>query len=248
MVKQNSTSAGTIDCACVIHSNGYDWIYVERLYNMLSRHLGGQNINFHVYTESHRQVPDYMIKHELEEWSKVSGPRRSWWYKMQLFNSEHHSGNLLYFDLDTVIVRDISWIVSNSTNKLWTIKDFKYLQSSNYVGMNSSIMWWNVDTFAWVWNNFKKLNIADTVKKYPLGDQEYIEQALGYNNIRFFDPKQVQSWRWQAHDGGMEFPSKKPRAPGTGTKINDDVSVLVFHGQPKPHQIRNDVVITQHWV
>jgi hypothetical protein len=246
MVTQNNTSTRTIDCACVIHGSGYDWIYVDRLYNMLCRHLG-HNVRFHVYAEAHRSVPDHMIKHELEEWKQVSGPRRSWWYKMQLFNSQHHSGDLLYFDLDTVIVRDISWMVNGSTNKMWTIKDFKYLQNPNYSGMNSSIMWWNVNEFAWLWDNFKKLDIADTIKKYSLGDQQYIGQELGYNNIRFFDPKLVQSWRWQADNGGVEFPSRKQRAPGTGTHIDQDVAVLVFHGQPKPHDLHNDVAVMQHW-
>jgi len=58
-----------------------------------------------------------MIKHVLTEWPGVAGPKRSWWYKMQLFNNEHHQGDLLYFDLDTVIVRDISWIARLPTEK-----------------------------------------------------------------------------------------------------------------------------------
>lgn len=247
MVNQNSASTGIIDCACVIHGTGYDWIYVERLFNMLNRHLG-TDVRFHVYTESHRPVPSHMIKHELEEWNKISGPRRGWWYKMQLFNSQHHQGDLLYFDLDSVIVRDISWIVQQPTNKLWTIKDFRYLQNENSTEMNSSIMWWNVEQFSWVWDTFKTKDIKEIIKQYPRGDQEYIGQTLTYKNIRFFDSKKVQSWRWQAVDGGMEFPSRKPRAPGTGTTIDEDVAVLIFHGQPKPHDLSDDVVIAQHWV
>ena len=107
MAKQTTTSP--VDCACVIHGTGYDWIYVERLYNMLSRNLPN-GIRFHVYTEHDRLVPAHMIKHVLTDWPEISGPKRSWWYKLQLFNSAHHQGNLLYFDLDTVILRDISWI------------------------------------------------------------------------------------------------------------------------------------------
>lgn len=247
MVTKNSTSTGIIDCACVIHGSGYDWIYVDRLYNMLNRHLG-HDIRFHVYTEANRSVPDHMIKHELEEWNKISGPRRSWWYKLQLFNSQHHQGDLLYFDLDTVIVRDISWIVNNPTNKIWTVKDFKYLQNPNYAEMNSSIMWWNVSTFSWLWEEFKTKDIKEVIKSYPHGDQEYIGDTVGYNNLRYLDPKKIQSWRWQASNGGMEFPSRKQRAPGTGTQIDADLSVLIFHGQPKPHDLLSDVVIKQHWV
>jgi hypothetical protein len=38
MAKQNKISTdGVTDCACVIHSTGYSWDYVERLYRMLYR-------------------------------------------------------------------------------------------------------------------------------------------------------------------------------------------------------------------
>lgn len=246
MVTQNSTSTRTIDCACVIHGSGYDWNYVDRLYNMLNRHVG-HNIRLHVYTEADRAVPSHMIKHELEQWQNISGPKRSWWYKLQLFNSQHHQGDLLYFDLDTVIVRDISWIVDNPTHKLWTVKDFKYLQSPNYVGMNSSVMWWNVDQFSWVWDQFKKIDINIVTRAYQHGDQQYIGETVTYNNIRYLDSSKIQSWRWQAYNGGTEFPSRQYRTPGTGTHMDQDVAVLVFHGQPKPHELLTDDVIKQHW-
>ena len=79
---------GVIDCACVIHGNGYDWIYVDRLYSMLKRGLSN-DIRMHVYTEANRKVPEPYVKHELKEWAGVSGSKKSWWYKMQLFNPEN---------------------------------------------------------------------------------------------------------------------------------------------------------------
>ena len=84
---------GRIDCACVIHGSGYDWQYVERLYNMLCRNLL-KEVRLHVYTEHDRSVPPHMVKHILEDWG-ISGPKRSWWYKMQLFNPTHFAGNML---------------------------------------------------------------------------------------------------------------------------------------------------------
>lgn len=234
-----------IDCACVIHGTGYDWIYVERLYNMLRRGLQNR-VRFHVYTEKNRPVPDHMIKHELTEWPGISGPRRSWWYKLQLFNAEHHSGDLLYFDLDTVIVRDITWIPKLPPEKLWTIRDFRHLQTPGFSGMNSSIMWWNVPKHNFVWERFSQADIDQVILENPLGDQQYIGRTVGHNGIRFFDDASIQSWRWQAHDGGMDFSTRQPRAPGTGTLIDKRASVLVFHGRPKPHEI-DDVVIKQHW-
>ena len=247
MVKKNRTSTDVIDCACVIHSTGYDWIYVERLYNMLCRNLD-HNIRFHVYTEADRSVPDSMIKHVLTEWPGVSGPKRSWWYKMQLFNREHHQGNLLYFDLDTVIVRDISWITQLPAEKLWTIRDFRRLQAKNWSGMNSSVMWWNVSEYHWIWEKFSQSNVETTIQQHRQGDQDYIMKAIGHNNIRFFEDSAMQSWRWQIWEGGIQFPYRHTNKPGAGAVIPDNTSVLVFHGQPKPHELLDNVVIKQHWI
>ena len=101
-----------VDCACVIHGTGYDWTYVDRLYNMLNKHIS-RGVRLHVYTEADRPVPTPYIKHTLTDWG-ISGPKRAWWYKMQLFNPDHFRGQLLYFDLDTVIVNNIDWICNRA--------------------------------------------------------------------------------------------------------------------------------------
>jgi hypothetical protein len=248
MAKKNRPSPdNVIDCACVIHGTGYDWVYVEKLYNMLTRHSPG-GIRFHVYTEQDRPVPPHMIKHVLKEWPGISGPKREWWYKMQLFNPEHHAGNLLYFDLDCVIINDLSWIPALSTECFWTIRDFRYLQRKTYSGMNSSVMWWNVSKFAHVWHEFDQLDINRTVVKYP-GDQDYLGVAIDPSQRRHFDQQHLQSWRWQVSDGGYNFATRKPHAPGSGSNayIGGETSILVFHGRPKPHECTSDPVIANNW-
>ena len=240
------TPQDPVDCACVIHGSGYDFTYVDRLYSMLNRHLTC-GARLHVYTEASRPVPAHMVRHDLTEWPGVSGRKRSWWYKMQLFNPAHFSGQLLYFDLDTVIVDNIDWIVNLSPAFFWTIKDFRRLQNTNWTGMNSSIMWWNVTKFDWVWREFEQKNLTDTIQQHRQGDQDYIMKALGNNNVRFFEDQLVQSWRWQVQDGGINFPGRRPIKPGTGTHISDNVSVLVFHGSPKPHEITDPKIVTL-WV
>ena len=68
MAKKNRTRTDQVtDCACVIHSSGYDWIYVERLHNMLNRWMPG-GARLHVFTEHDRSVPPHMVKHVLEDW------------------------------------------------------------------------------------------------------------------------------------------------------------------------------------
>lgn len=230
--------------ACVIHGTLYDWRYVERLYNMLDRNLHG-TVHMHVYTEHDRSVPPHMSKHILTEWPGIAGPRKSWWYKLQMFDATHFKGDLLYFDLDTVICNDITWMVQQPTDYLWTIRDFRNLQRSAHNSMNSSIMWWNTERFAWIWDQVKINHIAELTRKYA-GDQDFLHAVIDHNSRRYFDPNRVKSWRWQALDGGYDFARRRHCAPGSGTMIDGETSVLVFHGRPKPHQV-TDPIILQHW-
>ena len=245
MAKKNRITPGTmIDCACVIHSTGYDWRYVENLYSMLTRALPG-GIRFHVYTEHDISVPPHMIKHILTEWPGIAGPKKSWWYKMQMFNPGHHAGNLLYLDLDTVVVRDLSWVTTHDTSYFWGIRDFRYLQNPHHSVFNSSFMWWNVSNFSRIWDQFSQGDIAQLTKNNQ-GDQDYITKSINVNQRRFFEDRLFQSFRWQCLDGGYNFQRRQPRAPGTGVTIAPDTAVVVFHGQPKPHQI-SDPAIAQLW-
>lgn len=234
---------GVIDCACVIHGNGYSWDYVDRLYNMLMR-VFNSGIRFHVYTEPSREVPSHMIKHALTLWEDTA-PRKSWWYKMQLFNPEHHQGNMLYLDLDVVVARELDWIRDLDTKLLWAIRDFRYLQRDNNHLLNSSVMWWNVPAFADVWYKFQKENFSNVFNRWP-GDQDYITDAVPMSRRRFFEDRYFESYRWQCIDGGYDFRRRIHRAPGTGVSIQPDTSVVVFHGTPKPHQV-HDPVITDLW-
>jgi hypothetical protein len=237
------TQIKTIDCACVIHGDAYSWQYVDRLYNMLRRHITPE-VRLHVYTEADREVPVPMIKHVLTDWG-IAGPKRSWWYKMQLFNSQHHAGPLLYFDLDTVIVNNIDWICQQSLRYFWAIRDFKYLWKPQSTELNSSIMWWDTRCYDAVWQHFSNTNFDKILREYR-GDQDYITAHVRKEEQRFFDPRRIKSWRWQCLDGGYNFQTQKYLRPKTGTTVDTDTSVLIFHGHPKPLNLA-DSVILQHW-
>ena len=236
-------SRATVDVACVIHGTGYDWQYVEKLYNMLCRNFTAE-IRMHVYTEHDRSVPPHMIKHILDDWG-ISGPKRSWWYKMQLFNPAHFSSNLLYFDLDVVIANHLDWIPELDTNYLWTIRDFRYLQRRDTATINSSMMWFNVDRMAWIWHKFLRTDVKTVIKSYP-GDQDYLGAILDVNQRRFADDFRFESFRWQCLDGGYDFARRRHFHPGAGVKIQPSTSVVVFHGHPKPHEVQ-DPLIREYW-
>ena len=232
-----------LDCACVIHGAGYDWIYVERLYSMLCRHLT-RPVRLHVYTEANRPVPDHLIKHALQDWGFV-GPKKSWWYKLQLFNTEHHVGPMLYFDLDVVIVNNIDWLWQLPLRHFWTIRDFKYLWKSNWTGANSSVMWWDTTQYKHIWETVVKQDINFFTAKYR-GDQDFISDVIPTAHRRFFHTEWVKSWRWECLDGGFDFRSRKYLNPSSRTTVSKETRIIVFHGSPNPHET-TDPAIAPHW-
>ena len=236
--------SGYVDCGCVIHGDLYDWRYVENLYAMLQHH-SQFDIRLHVFTELERPVPTHMIKHVLTPWPGISGRKKSWWYKMQMFDSKNFSGRLLYLDLDVVIVRDIDWVWNLNPNYFWAINDFRRLWRPNYHGINSSMMYWNTAQFQHVWTAFQNRNIAAVVKQFH-GDQDFLTATLDTRELRFFDERYVKSWRWQIKDGGMDMKTRIYRRPDAGSVLDPETAVMIFHGTPKPHEIK-DLVVSRSW-
>ena len=232
-----------IDCACLIHDTLYDWTYVDRLFNALVRNLTPA-VKMHVYTESNRNVPFPYVHHVLDEWPGIRGPKQSWWYKIQLFNQQHHNGDLLYFDLDTVITGNIDWIWRNDPKTFHAARDFKYLFRPARTTINSSVMWFNVPDYDNVYNQFDPELVRSRQMRFH-GDQDYINSVIPGDKIKYLDHTRIKSYKWEVAEGGWNFGRRKPNVPGAPTII-DDISVLVFHGNPKPAKV-DDPVIHQHW-
>lgn len=240
---EKNISSDPVDCACVIHGSAYDWIYVDRLYSMLCRNLS-RTVRLHVYTEANRTVPAPYIKHCLVDWG-ISGPKKAWWYKMQMFDKTQHSGPLLYFDLDVVIVNNIDWIVNLPLKSFWAVRDFKYLWRPSSHTINSSVMYWNTENFDYVWKTFQQNSVQKTMSKFH-GDQDFVSSVVVDQQRRYFDQDAVKSWRWQCLDGGYDFRRKSWRNAGAGTSYDYKTSIMVFHGHPKPHEI-TDTAVVKHW-
>jgi hypothetical protein len=242
---RQAAMTGTIDVACVIHGTKYDWCYVERLFNMVTRH-STRPIRFHVFTESDRSVPGHMIKHVLHDWPGIAGPKKSWWYKMQMFEPGRISGRLLYFDLDTVIVDNIDWIHDLDSRYFWSIRDFRHLWRPSWKGMNSSVMLWDTAKFGWIWKDFQKNDVKTQIRLFH-GDQDFLNSVLTERDLKFMDESLIKSWRWQIKDGGMDMKTRVYRRPDAGSVLLPGVKILIFHGNPKPHDV-HDHVIESNWV
>jgi lipopolysaccharide biosynthesis glycosyltransferase len=204
-----------------------------------------REFRLHVFTEADRPVPAHMIKHELTSWPAVHGPKKAWWYKMQMFDTVHHRGPLLYFDLDVVITGNIDWIWNLDQERFWGIRDFRYLWRPNWNGINSSVMFWNTGRMQWIWQNFQENSIDSTVRRFH-GDQDFLNSLIPPSTKRFFAEERFQSWRWQVLDGGIDVKTRTYARPGSGAAIHPNTRVIVFHGQPKPHEV-TDPDIQRLW-
>ena len=246
-IKRLTGVSDTIDCACLIHDTLYDWSYVDKLYNSLCRNLT-PTVRMHVYTESTRHVPQPYIRHNLEEWEGVRGPKRSWWYKIQLFNPIHmlpDQGQMLYFDLDTVIVGNIDWLWNVNRDRFWAARDFQYLMKSSRWKINSSVMWFDPLKYSYVFKEFDTKQIVNNARCPWHGDQDYIFSKVK-DDVNYYSTDQILSYRWQVKEGGFDFRYRKPINPGAESTITGTASVLIFHGNPKPHEV-TDRLILSHW-
>lgn len=133
-----------------------------------------------------------------------------WWAKMELFRSDIE-GDLLYFDLDTVIVGDLSDIAR--------VKKLTALTSFYDDRMGSGMMFLPETERPEVWEMWMMH------EEYRAGgDQEFLEEVWGN-----------RAARWQDELPGQVISYKCHVLPNS--RVPDNARVVCFHGQPKP---RND--------
>lgn len=229
-----------INCACLIHGDKYDFDYVNKLYSQLTRAFSVPVV-LHVFCEESREIPESYIKHSLVDWN-LTGSNQAWWYKIQLFDRRHFDGPVVYFDLDIVVTGALDWIVNLPLDYFWSIQDFRYLWRPSSTMMNSSVMYWDASRF---WSVFDEFSVARATALHR-GDQEYLSTIIRPPLLKFFDHRSVVSWRWQAVAGGYDFVHRRHHDESQSAWIPDTVSLLVFHGDPKPHEV-TDPIVVNNW-
>lgn len=232
-----------LDCACLIHGQVYDWMYVEKLYHGLQTHLNGL-VRLHVFTEANRSVPQPFIKHSLQDWPDVRGAKAAWWYKLQMFRPDVGVGRMFYLDLDVIITGSLDWVWRTDPRWFWAIKDFKFLWRRGWTGINSSAMIWTAAQARRIWQDFSAQDLSTLRRRYH-GDQDYLSTLLPEDALRYLDPGRILSWRWQIKDGGLDFETRDYRKPGTDVEIDPETSLIVFHGHPKPHEMPDGLIKTR---
>ena len=223
---------------CLKHGEKYNFDYVNRLYNMCKRHCS-LNFNFACLTENPSGINPNINILPLPK-AELYG----WWYKPYLFSQDFPlDGNLLFFDLDIVIIKNIDNLWSFSPNKFCIIKDFNRVNIPNWNKMNSSVFKLRKGSYPHVWENLKS-DWKQTSRMH--GDQDWIYKEMSTQSYEFWPDDWIQSYKWEIRNKNDIIRSqnnKRVFRTKENPKIKDSTSILVFHGEPKPNEVEDPIVV-----
>lgn len=139
---------------------------------------------------------------------------QGWWQKIRLFKDEtFKEDRVIYFDLDTYIVGSIDHL-ADYQGDFAMLGDFWH---SNRVA--SGVMLWNPKSCWYLWEAYLGQG-KPQAEGWEVGDGWWLQR-----NCRTADILQV------------EFPGTFASYKSECTEgIPGDVSVVCFHGEPRPHQ------------
>jgi hypothetical protein len=211
---------------CVYKTGGdFDGEYVEALYNSIRPSLYG----FVCMTDADdvpSHIPQIPLNHNLD----------GWWSKMEMFDPKNpYIGpfDILYFDLDTVLIDDIDEMfgVCNNTqdDNVIMLKDFYFPDR-----FASGIMYIPHKHKGIIWANFMRapeLQMSD-----HRGDQNYLEETIRMYKIP------VKTWQDYLANYIASYKTHITKNyPKHLKPLEVDVTkskVICYHGKPRPKDTR----------
>jgi len=202
-----------MEIMCVLKSGGcYTPEYVDKLFNSISRNTTTE-FSFTCLTDV-QWSSTYICIPLLHDWE-------GWWSKIEAFNYT----NVLYIDLDTVIVDNIDKLLSLPSllngNEIFMMKAANPNRS-----FTTSIMAWN--DMRYVYDNF--LYPEDLSYQW---DQYYVLSMLEYNKTRI---RSIQNEVPGIHSYKREWLPNHP--------LNS--CIVWFHGKPRLHKC-DERFVKRHW-
>lgn len=198
--------------ACVLRSGGdYDGEYVERLRVGITAHLP---IDHRFICLSDVPVPCERIPLR-HDWP-------GWWSKMELFGLGL-AGDVLYFDLDTVINGDLTDIAS--VGRLTMLNGFydsrKKLGTGQRPVAGTGLMYLTEADRAVIWDRWMQGPVGHM--RTHRGDQDFIDPIVGH-----------RASRWQTKLPGQVVSYKLNVRAASG---HENARAVCFHGKPRPRDV-----------
>jgi len=206
---------------CVFWGTKYPIKFVNILYSMVKRNMT-LPFDFYCLTDELNQAFDTGIKT-----IKIPNPQLDgWWNKMHLYNKELNiEGNILYVDLDVVIISCLDKIFTEfADDKFCVIKDFGQPKTT----INSSVLRYNLKHHSHIWDNFlKDKGQYDSMH----GDQNVLTSMLYTDKQTVFMPDEwTYSFKWPERGKPKKYDKYVPK----NHPLKKEALICVFHGHPNP--------------
>lgn len=187
----------------------------------------------------------YCITDRPEELSKdiipITPERkvRGWWNKVLSFSPEMPEGWILVMDVDLIIVNDLTEVIEYAMEN--NIQMAAYADAIHWMNckFSSSFMLFKSGSLDHIYSNF--MANYDSLENRPGGDQVWIEPQL--SDILYLDeqfPNLKRSLKFDLatiSESNMTLPME----------ISDDIKIIDFHGNPKPHQLTMWSIVKNNW-
>lgn len=213
---------------CINVGERYEDAYVDRLYRMCRRHFP-LPFEFTCFTDRQRDVSPEIAQRRIEGWGL-----EGWWTKLKLFDRSVLPGEFLFFDLDTIIIRDLSPLIQfardHSGAHMVTLRDF------TYGTLASAIMWVRPSELTeGIWNAYATGERFEELQRLQrsIGDQDFIWQYIKTRSLEDFVTFFPETW-FLSYKHLRRLHASNRQA--CREKLNQAL-ILCFHGEPRPHQV-----------
>ncbi len=231
---------------CVNWGTKYSVDYTHRLYNMVKRNTT-RLFNFYVLTDQVDRYSKYSHYITVE----LNTDEVGWWNKLQMYNKGVlPDGEYLYFDLDVVIVDNIDCFFDHPSFGI--TRDFIRPDNGLLPGkeFNSSVLRFNSRQSEGIYKHYinnRKMWHDYQKQVHFFGDQNVTSHYVNYypNFLNVFPDE----WLWSYKKGVARGKHAGDRSQMFGRWIPKGGRVCVFHGEPNPEEVRNEVEwVHQHYI
>jgi hypothetical protein len=164
---------------------------------------------------------------------------KGWWNKVLSFSPNMPDGWILVMDIDLIIVNDLTEVIEYAMEN--NSQMAAYSDAIHWMGcrFSSSFMLFKSGDLEHIYSNF--IQNYPSLENRPGGDQVWIEPQL--DNILYLDEKFPDLKRSLKFDlasiseGRITLPMQ----------ISNDIKIIDFHGNPKPHQLLSWPTVKDNW-
>jgi hypothetical protein len=227
-----------LNVICLKHGTKYSPDYVNKLYNMIERHLTVPH-RFVCFTDDTSHLNPKIECRILPSNQRIQG----WWWKPYIFKVDHFplGDTNLFFDLDMVIVGNIDNLANYLPSEFVGLEDVSRVFKTVPQKLGSAVLKWPSGKFSDICDDL--YNDPTITTRFP-GDQDYIWKKY-QGTIKFFPRDWIVSYKWEVRNR-MELVRVNGRQVFKDVRdveLHKDTAVLAFHGSPDPHEVKDPVII-----